>query len=60
MAEQDMVEAPRCARMIIAAKVQAYEEVISLLELVEKYGAHALPHVLAVLRAKHVALIEKP
>lgn len=54
----EMADCASCARMILAAKAQAYEEAIGLLDMVERYGVRVLPKALDDLRAKHAALAE--
>jgi hypothetical protein len=51
-AREETVETAYCSRLIIAAKAQAYEEAIWLVEMIEKYGLSMVPGVLNDLRTK--------
>ncbi|MFZ5784035.1 MAG: hypothetical protein ACOY4R_27875 [Pseudomonadota bacterium] len=55
---EPQVSASHCARMVIMAKAQAYEEAVRWLELVEKVGDRVVPHLLAEARKKRDALQE--
>jgi hypothetical protein len=54
-AREETVETAYCSRLIIAAKAQAYEEAIWLVEMAQKYPK-GFAAILDVLRAKHGAL----